>query len=277
MTGAGEEVSGQGAAERAAGLAAGRPAGAGDLTRRSHDYWAGRAREYSDLHERELESERGRAFEMLFAGFPFTGPGVRALDLGCGSGLVSIALACAGCEVTGVDFSEEMLEQARANAARHGAELHGLRRMDVHSLDFPDGSFDLVATRNVTWVLEDVPQVYREALRVLRPGGTLVNMDADYGRATVENVRRGYVPQHPTQTPEQLRERDRIVVELPVSHVERPLWDVRALWELGVSRVSCYRDLDALLADALGGGRDVNAVHAEPHTQDGMFMLVATK
>lgn len=247
----------------------------------SHGYWSGRAPEYSELHEREYASARGRALGEVMRRLvcdvaarlrvATAGVGteteveaparVRALDLGCGSGLLSILLAQAGCDVTGIDFSEDMLMQARANAERHQvSDLTGFRQGDVHDLPFEDDTFDLVVTRNVTWVLEDVPRVYAEALRVLRPGGTFVNIDANYGQAFRAADLRGEVPTHPTQTLEQLRTRNAITVTLPISFVDRPSWDVETLRMLGASTVTCNDDFEgtlstlaALMGDLAGG------------------------
>ena len=137
-------------------------------------YWSGRAREYSQLHEDELASDRGAAFGRLVASLArkareSVGAGdgggrpLRALDLGCGSGMMSVLLAFAGCEVTGVDFSADMLAQARENARVHGVEGSvAFVRADVHRLPFDDASFDLVLTRNA--IVADLP-----ILRVDRP------------------------------------------------------------------------------------------------------------
>ena len=235
-------------------------------------YWSGRAREYSELHEGELASERGEAFGRLVAALVSeaegrTGEGraaegratesegcLRALDLGCGSGMMSILLARAGCEVTGVDFSADMLCQARDNAVGHdvGSRVM-LVRSDVHGLPFDDATFDLVLTRKVTWVLDRVEDVYAEALRVLRPGGLFANIDAPYGQAFAAAAARGEEPVHPTQTLEQLRTRNAIVADLPISHVDRPEWDMRTLEALGARRVTCDPDLDATLAKLADG------------------------
>ena len=171
------------------------------VTERSHGYWSGRAPEYSELHEREMNSMRGDSFIKWVASLPHTGAGVQALDLGCGSGFVSICLASAGCTVTSVDFSAEMLEQARSNLEARGLNGVTFKQMDVHNLEFAENTFDLVMTRNVTWILKDLEQVYAEVLRVLKPGGTLINLDGDFGRSTVKRVQAGIEPTHPTHNP----------------------------------------------------------------------------
>lgn len=253
-----------------------------ERTELSHGYWSGRAQEYSDLHERELASDRGGAFAELVrrlvegardrlaeqgsgrergagacastAGAPM----VRALDLGCGSGLLSILTAQAGAVVTGVDFSEEMVARAKVNAERHGVgDRVTFRPADVHKLPFEDEAFDLVVTRNVTWVLDDVERVYAEALRVLRPGGSFVNIDAAYGQAFAAAEARGEEPSHPTQTADQLRTRNAIVADLPISHVERPAWDIAALKRAGARTVGCNRRLDETLEGLARGERTV--------------------
>ena len=239
---------------------------------RSLAYWSERAPEYSKLHEEELASKRGEDLAAALAELPPARPGARVLDLGCGSGLLSIVLAGQGCQVTGIDFSADMLAQARANAERHGvADNAEFVQTDVHDLPFGDATFDLVVTRNVTWVLQDVARVYAEALRVLKPGGMFANIDANYGKAFREAEERGEVPTHPTQTLAQLRERNDIVRDLSISHVERPLWDIETLWNLGASYVGCHRDFEALIA---GGGRTDGAGDVR---ESGVFMLEAVK
>lgn len=52
--------------------------------------------------------------------------------------------------------------------------------MDAHSLDLPDGSFDAIVTRNLTWNLERSQDAYADWRRVLRPGGVMLNFDAGW-------------------------------------------------------------------------------------------------
>ena len=93
---------------------------------------------------------------------------MRVLDVGTGPGFYAIILAERGYRVTAVDFSEQMLAEARQNAGSLGEKIRFLR-MDAHSLDLPDESFDAVVTRNLTWNLTDPVRAYREWKRVLRP------------------------------------------------------------------------------------------------------------
>ncbi|MFC3166705.1 class I SAM-dependent methyltransferase [Paracoccus fontiphilus] len=96
------------------------------------------------------------------------------LELGVGTGL---ALRHYGPQVrvTGIDYSAEMLEKARAKVAAEGlATVAALRRMDARDLDFPDESFDHVAAMHVISVVPEPEKVMSEIARVVRPGGSVV-------------------------------------------------------------------------------------------------------
>jgi ubiquinone/menaquinone biosynthesis C-methylase UbiE len=92
--------------------------------------------------------------------------GRRALDVGCGTGRLSLALAERGVKVWGVDPSEEMLAQARAAAGRRV----GLKLGRAESLPFRDGWFERVVLRLVVHLL-DRALAFPELARVLAPGG----------------------------------------------------------------------------------------------------------
>ena len=103
----------------------------------------------------------------------------KVLDVGTGPGFFAVVLTLAGYDVTAVDYSFGMLDQARENARSRNAEVHFMQ-MDAQNLDFPDNSFDAVVTRNLTWNLEDPKKAYSEWIRVLRPGGILLNFDSSW-------------------------------------------------------------------------------------------------
>ena len=99
-------------------------------------------------------------------------PGGKALDLGCGTGVVTLALARAGFDVVGVDHSPEMLELGRRKLAEAGVEAT-LETGDVRALVFADEEFDCVTIQGLLHHLEELEPCLREAVRVLRPGGFL--------------------------------------------------------------------------------------------------------
>jgi demethylmenaquinone methyltransferase / 2-methoxy-6-polyprenyl-1,4-benzoquinol methylase len=95
-------------------------------------------------------------------------PGDRVLDACCGTGELALAALAEGGRVTGVDFSERMLERARPKSA-----AVSWVRGDVLELPFEDASFDAVTVGFGVRNVEDVGRALREVRRVLRPGGRL--------------------------------------------------------------------------------------------------------
>jgi ubiquinone/menaquinone biosynthesis C-methylase UbiE len=101
-------------------------------------------------------------------------PGMRVLDIACGTGEPSITIArlLQGTgEVVGVDLSGGPLAVASERAKQHGLSNVRFQEADVHHLPFPDNSFDRITSRLGVMFFADLPQALREMHRVLKPGG----------------------------------------------------------------------------------------------------------
>lgn len=97
--------------------------------------------------------------------------GKRALDVGCGAGLLCEPLARLGAEVTGVDAAAENIEAARAHAEGSGLSI-AYRQGELASLDL--GAFDLVTAMEVLEHVADKPAFIAGLARRLAPGGLMV-------------------------------------------------------------------------------------------------------
>jgi len=104
------------------------------------------------------------------------GDGRVVLDLGCGPGACSLAIACAlpGDTVIGLDLVEPMLRRAQALDGRRRC---GWVRGDVHRLPFRDGSVDAITGHSFLYLLPDRAGALAEMRRVLRPGGALALLE----------------------------------------------------------------------------------------------------
>lgn len=138
-----------------------------DLTaiRKSYARWAP---VYDGTFGVVTQAGRRRATERLNA------HGGRVLEVGVGTGL-ALPLYAPEVEVTGIDFSEDMLAKAREKVAERGlTQVAALRQMDARHLDFPDASFDGVAAMHILSVVPEPERVMSQIARVLKPGGVVV-------------------------------------------------------------------------------------------------------
>jgi SAM-dependent methyltransferase len=141
-------------------------------------HWGKRAAHFDEDfgHSIRTPAERGawdRVFALTLGG---RRGGLTALDVGCGTGFLSLELAARGHRVTGIDFAPEMLALAKDKAAAAGAAIR-FEEADAENLPFAPASFDLVITRHVLWTLPHPEAAITEWIRVLKPGGRLAVID----------------------------------------------------------------------------------------------------
>jgi SAM-dependent methyltransferase len=128
--------------------------------------FSGNAGVYDRRHGGLLPESAARE---LIAGLP---PGACVLDVGAGTGRVSVALATLGFDVTALEPADGMLGALRAKAV--GLRVR-LVRGEGGALPFPPASFDAVVLSRILYLLSDWRQVLLEAVRALEPGGRLLH------------------------------------------------------------------------------------------------------
>src|SRR6201998_742194 len=134
-------------------------------------------------HESVLRSHRRRTAEDSAAYLlPCLIPGASLLDIGCGPGTLTAALAArvAPGPVMAVDQFADVLDVARAEVERRELSNVSFATADVHKLDFPDDAFDVVHAHQVLQHVADPVRALQEMRRVCRPGGIVAARDADY-------------------------------------------------------------------------------------------------
>lgn len=212
-----------------------------ELTGRRWDY---SAEGYSDIIQTEFREVGDVWFRLLADHAPAAGK--KALDIGTGHGFFAMVLAMEGFEATGIDCSRRMLEQARRNAAERGLNVRFLE-MDSHALDFEDDAFDYIVARNATWLLYDPEKAFLEWLRVLKPGGRLMYIDANWTYADDPELTRRMNEANERFEREQGRSFNTYTGTKAVddafrnlvtfNHIWRPDWDLETLPRLGYCRV----------------------------------------
>jgi SAM-dependent methyltransferase len=126
-------------------------------------------------------------------------PGVRVLDVACGSGNLAIPAARLGAIVTGVDIATNLLEQARARAEAEGLTI-GFDEGDAESLPYADAAFDVVVSMFGAMFAPRPELVAAELVRVCRSGGqiAMANWTPDGFIGQMFKVGGKYVPPPPS-------------------------------------------------------------------------------
>lgn len=130
--------------------------------------WAAEADRYDRMSRRFADA-------ILDAASP--APGERVLDIGCGNGALTLAIApTVGIEghVTGVDISTPMLAVAQQRADAVAVDNVSWRRADAQTADLGEGAFDLVVSRFGVMFFEDPHAAFANLARSLRTGGRIV-------------------------------------------------------------------------------------------------------
>ncbi|MEW6084137.1 MAG: class I SAM-dependent methyltransferase [Chloroflexota bacterium] len=99
----------------------------------------------------------------------------KVLEVACGTGQ-NFPLFAPNSQITAVDLSPKMLEQARKNASAHNLNVN-LAVMDAEHLEFPDGSFDTVVSSLSTCTFPNPLKALQEMKRVCRPGGLVLLLE----------------------------------------------------------------------------------------------------
>ncbi len=261
-----------------------------EIQERIDKYWSKRADEFSECRLQDLAGEQAKIWGRIIKDVLPDKKKIRALDVGTGAGFFPFLLKEMGAQsITGIDYSQSMIDNAQANAKTLG--MTGIRfdTMDAQNLAFEDNAFDFIISRNVTWTLPDPEKAYEEWCRVLSPGGVLINFDANYGQAFKEmdpNVQADQMKQyysgasykHPAQSPEMIKERNDIARSLYICDFVRPQWDVDVLIKNKITHIRLDTDI----------GKKIYAHDMELKPEDqkksgdfnrkfGMFMVYARK
>lgn len=201
---------------------------------------------HAHAHTSSILIHRSRAYDLVFGwlirrtdagvlAHAGVGPGDRVLDVGTGPGYLALAAARVVGPVgaaVGIDASAEMIDRARARAAREGSKAE-YRVASAEALPFEDGSFDVVVSRLVLHHLPaDVkPRALADMKRVLVPGGRVLIADLASPAAQSAHHVAAHVLGSRPDTDDSLE---------------------RLLWDAGFREITSGRLLHGLLAGARG-------------------------
>ncbi|MER8377411.1 methyltransferase domain-containing protein [Mesorhizobium sp. M1406] len=145
-------------------------------------YWSERAKTFDDAFGHGILSpDEFRARQKPIRDTLGAKP-LRVLELACGTGEITKLIHDLGHDVTALDFSEAMLDVARAKHA--GKPRLRFLLADAENTMEPDECYDAIICRHLVWTLLEPEPTFREWKRLLTPGGKLVVYDGDWSKPT---------------------------------------------------------------------------------------------
>ncbi len=133
--------------------------------------------------------------------------------------------------MTGIDLTGGMIDEARRTSSILGIPVD-FYVMDAEKPDFAPHSFHVLVTRNLTWGLPHLAEAYANWHTLLKPGGLLINFDADYCRENISLP----LPEHHAHkdiSSRLIREYENFKDTLRSSQQPRPQWDQELLTAAG--------------------------------------------
>ncbi len=146
--------------------------------------------QYTHGHHRSVVSAHSarRASEAAAFLLPRLKSPMRLLDFGCGPGTITVDLGellQPDGAVVGIDFSEEVVEQAREHATKSGSTNVTFDVRSIYETGFDEGEFDVAYAHQVLQHLQDPVAALTESKRVLKPGGICAVREVDWGAAAL--------------------------------------------------------------------------------------------
>lgn len=114
-----------------------------EMQLRINEYWSKRSDEFADARYQDLHSQKKEEWLSVIRSWLPDKKEIRALDLGTGAGFFAFLMQELGCTVTGIDYSEAMIDNAKKVMGKLGREGIVFRQMDAQRLDFEAESFVL--------------------------------------------------------------------------------------------------------------------------------------
>ena len=254
---------------------------------RINTYWSKRAEEFSAVRLQMLAGPSRLTWEaFLKENLPCKEGKIRALDTGTGAGFYAFMLAELGCEVTAIDYSDDMIAEAKKLASQLHYPPVNFLQMDAQNMTFPDESFDFIFSNNVTWTVPEPEKVYAEWYRLLAPGGVVVNLDANYGyvfkvadeSGWTEKMNKKYEEEGQTSIgsrPDMIIERNSITRELSITKEHRPQWDLDRMYRLGFGSVYAEANINArLFPEMMKHMPDAGILHKDENAPDTRIFMV---
>ncbi|NKB77720.1 MAG: methyltransferase domain-containing protein [Gammaproteobacteria bacterium] len=144
---------------------------------------------HKELERLKQQAQQIEPFETSLLQAAGLKPGMKALDVGCGPGVVSCLMARMvgdDGDVLGVDASDDLMGVAEQMGQAAGVNNLSFQKADIYQLDLPENSFDFAYSRLVFQHLTDPQSALKKLLGVLKPGGILCVADIDDDWLSIE-------------------------------------------------------------------------------------------